>query len=65
MNEQFTFSLTFDIEKGICKGVKVAQCRELPAIIIQGKNKAQIIRKAQDALTGYLMAFPTDKLPTT
>jgi predicted RNase H-like HicB family nuclease len=61
--QPYAYSLNFKIEKGY-SGVIVAQCKEFPAIIVQGKDMSEIINKAKDALTGYFKAFPEKKKGT-
>jgi predicted RNase H-like HicB family nuclease len=59
--QPYMYSLNFKIKEGYTGSVFVAQCKEFPAIIVQGKTMSEIKKKAQDALTGYLIAFPEKK----
>lgn len=58
--QPYVYSLNFKLETGYTGDI-VAQCKEFPAIIVQGKNMLEIKEKAQDVLIGYLKAFPEKK----
>lgn len=44
------------------EGVYVAQCVEIPAIMVYGKTRPEIKTQLQKAISSYFIAFPEQRL---
>ena len=52
--------LTLNIEKGMNDKILIGQIAEIPSIVIQGENKAELKKIALTAVKGYFQAFPDE-----
>jgi predicted RNase H-like HicB family nuclease len=55
-NELYAFTIHFRVRRGYT-GSLVGQCKEFPAVIVQGKTLLDIRDELLDGLEGYLKTF--------